>query len=196
MGMRSRHPGRKLVFIQADIVDKLTEISNREGKPLSSFLSDILSDVVKIYDDGGSIGDALRSYMVASIHRSAGILFMPVSLLNSILAKIDADTLDEVCRDAYDAGYWYGRYISVKFEDPVEALKSLLSSIFLSQVDISIEESPGIVLFRFIYSNLSSESTKLLLSMFEGVMTALGYETDRAEYTRGIVIASFRKARS
>ncbi|MEM2739347.1 MAG: hypothetical protein QXQ29_00895 [Candidatus Bathyarchaeia archaeon] len=194
--MPSHPQGRKLVFVQADVVDKLMEISNREGRTLSSFVSDILSDVARIYSDGGSIKDAVRSYMVASMHRSAGIMLVPVNLMNSILARIDRGSLEEIYRDAHEAGYWYGRYISVKFEDPVEALRSLLSSILLSPVDISVEGGGDSILFRFIASNLSSEATRLLLSIFEGVTSALGYKTDRAEYTRGIAIASFKKMES
>lgn len=191
--MSSRPQGRKLVFVQADIVDKLMEISNREGRTLSSFVSDILSDIVRIYSDGGSIKDAVRSYMVASMNRSAGIILVPVNLMNSILARIGGEYLEEIYRDAYESGYWYGRYISVKFDNPLEAIRSLLSYILLTPTDISIEGDGGSILFRLISPNLSSETTKLLLSIFEGVMSALGYETDRAEYTKGIVIASFKK---
>ncbi|MCS7112548.1 MAG: hypothetical protein RMJ00_06780 [Nitrososphaerota archaeon] len=194
--MPSRPQDRKLVFVQADIVDKLMEISNREGRTLSSFISDVLADVVRIYSDGGSMKDAVRSYTIASMHRSAGIMLTPVNLLNSILARIDRERLEEVYMDAYESGYWYGRYISVKFEDPVDALRSLLTSMLLSPVDVSIEGGGDHILFRFIASNLSSEATRLLLSIFEGVMSALGYETDRAEYTRGIVIAKFKKVGS
>lgn len=191
--MPSRSQGRKLIFVQADIVDKLMEISNREGRTLSSFISDVLSDVVRIYGDGGSIKDAVRSYMVASMHRSAGIMLIPVNLMNTILSRVDREGLDEIYRDAYESGYWYGRYISVKFDNPIEALRILVSSTLLAPTDISVEGGGEVILFRFIASNLSSESTKLLLSIFEGVMSALGYKTERAEYTRGIVIASFRK---
>lgn len=192
--MPSRKSGRKLVFVPSDIIDRLTELSNREGRPLSVFLAEILEEALKVYEDGGSVAEAVGSYRMISMQRSAGILFLPVSLVNILLSQLEPEKLKEALRSAYDAGYWYGRYITVKFDNPLSTVETFLSSILVSPMDLSIDKAEGSVKFKCIVPTLSSESTKLLVSMIEGIMAALGYRVKREEYTKGIAIIEFKRS--
>ncbi len=80
-----------------------------------------------------------------------------------------------------------------KFKDPVDAFKKFLKATRWDLSEVEIKKTENAVRFRCISTLLTGEGTKLLVKFIEGAMHSMGYQTDKSDTLKGMLILEFKK---
>lgn len=184
---------KKLLMVSSDLVSELMKISSREGKAFPSFVNETLEQVLRAYELGHSLEEIVDFFELMEAQKSAGALFTPMDVLNYLIGKVYQVEKEELQGKWYESGEWYGKYLIVKFADPVDALRRILvaSRWDLNAVEVSREEKA--VKVRCVSTVLPIEGTELLLKFIEGAMHSLGYKTRKRDYLKGVIFLEFEK---
>ncbi len=84
-------------------------------------------------------------------------------------------------------------YINEKFEDPVQALKKFLEATRWDLSEVEVKQDQNMVKFRCISTLLTGEATELLAKFIEGAMHSIGYQTDKSDTLKGMMLLDFKK---
>ncbi len=186
----------KLIRVPADLVSKLSEASNREGKPFFNYIIEALEQAVRAHELDGSLKEIVDFYNLMMIQKDAGLVITPSETLNKLIEKLypkEKDLLHEIW---FESGKWFGKYllVKVKDEDSVKMFGEILRAVSWNLKDVEFKKGADTVTFKCISFTLSLENTVLLMKFIEGAMSTLGYETVSQEYLRGMIDMEFRKA--
>lgn len=186
--MSKERRGKRLILIPEHLVDEIREASNREGKPFNAFVEEVIQQVLRSLEAGYNLEQLTRFLEVAHTQRLSMTL-VPQEVLNYLTGKAEKA---ELHAKWYEAGEWYGKYLSEKFQNPVQALKRLLEATRWDLDEIDVKEESGSAKFRCVSAILSLEETESLLKFIEGAMHALGYRTEKNDHVKGIILLHFR----
>ena len=82
--MTQKSRGKKLVYVSEDIVDSISEITQKRGESITKFVEDILRQGVKV-DSLGYNPEEIGEFMeVINVQRILGGTFVPLDVLNHI----------------------------------------------------------------------------------------------------------------
>jgi len=187
--------GMKLIRVPDDLVSRLNEASNREGKPFFDYISEAFEQAVRAHEMSRSLKEIVDFYELMMMQKEAGLVVTPSDTLNKLIEKLYPKEKEILETIWFDSGVWYGKYllVKVKDEDPVEMFGEMLKSISWHLKDVEFGKVTDAVTFRCVSFTLSLENTVLLMKFIEGVMSTLGYEPVSEDYLRGMIDIEFRK---
>lgn len=182
---------KKLIRAPGDLVRKLNEASNREGKTLYSYISEIFEQAVRAYEMKRSLKEIIDGYEVLEIHKEAGTVFTPRDVMEYLVGKVSNESDETLERLWYQTGRWYGIYLRERSDDSVEAFVRLLREGRWDLNDVTLNRNQEMLEFRCVSPFLSQERTLLIQKFMEGAMNSLGYKTQGHECFRGIIRMKF-----
>jgi len=185
----------RFVPVQVDLLERIIEISKREGKPVSALIHEALEESIRVYEMKGSLREMVAEYELLKTLRETGAVIVPSSILYYSTEKLYRLDQRALLEKWYAAGQWYGRYLQAKFrgDDVIEVLRRFLSTCAWNITDLAVSNRDGEVEFQCIAPNLSMQNTELFSKYLEGIMDALGYELVRNDTIRGLVLMGFKR---
>jgi len=188
--------GTKLIRVPGGWVSKLSEASNREGKPFTNFLTETLEQAVRAQEMNCSLKEIVDFYKIMMMQKDAGLIVTPSETLNKLIEELYPKEKELLEGLWFESGKLYGKYLIAKAEDedPVEIFGRTLKAIGWNLKDIEFKKEAGAVAFKCISFTLTLENTILLMKFIEGVMRTLGYETVSQDYLRGMIGIEFKKS--
>lgn len=192
----SKSPKRetKLVSVYSDLIDKLKEISIKEGLPLTEYVNRALEQAIRARELGASIKEVVDFYERMTVQREAGLVMIPLEVFNRMIEELRRE--GKLSEDLwYECGQWYGKYLSMRVKDvsPTSFLIEMLKDCGWKVRWISIEEG-GEVLLKCFSPTVSLEATKLFMKFIEGAVESLGYEVLSRSYLRGVIELKVRSS--
>lgn len=185
----ARKGDKKFIAVRGDLLQKAIEISNRRGKSFYGFVNEIFEQAIKAEEMNTTLPEILEKYKFMETLRRAGAVMVTLDLLNYCLDRLLETRSKDLLEKWYQSGVWYGRYLSAKFEDPLEALSKTLNMYFweISEIRYS-SNTDGTATIKIIAPNQSQEHTELLAKFVEGAVNSLNYKVSKKEFWRGIII--------
>ncbi len=189
MTSNKKQAKKKLVFIPENLVNKLMEASSREGKTFNVFVEEALNQVLNAFEKGYTPQE-LTSFIEVIQTQRMSMTLIPLQILNYLMKNAEKNQLET---QWYEAGEWYGKYLSEKFEEPVQMFKRLLEATRWELDEINVEEENDSASFRCVSAIQTIEETMFLLKFIQGTMHSLEYRTDKKDYLKGLILLHFHK---
>ena len=189
----SKAKDKRLVYIPGDIVQEVKDISRRRGESLSLFVSEVLKLALKADKLGYSPGQAAEFLDIMQAQRNLGGAFVPIDVLAYLNNKSCGTEIEQLQTKWYESGKWHGKYMNEKFKDPIQALKKFLKATRWDLSEVEVNKTQNKVKFRCISTLLTGEATKLLANFIEGAMHSIGYQTEKNDAMKGLIILEFKK---
>lgn len=183
---------KKLVVVRADVLEKISEMARRENKTLFALVNEILQDALKVSDMKATVGELATFYKLIRIQKDSGALILPIDLFLKLMQKWD--NKDELNKEWFSAGEWYGKYLLAKFDNPMGILPSLLSTSLWHLSEVKMEgKADGRTIISMIAPNTEQVLLELTGKYLEGIMNALGFRCIKSDIVRGVAILDFFK---
>ncbi|MBS7609654.1 hypothetical protein KEJ19_03665 [Candidatus Bathyarchaeota archaeon] len=194
-GARETSRQKRFIPVRGDLLSKIIEISNREGKTVFGLTNEVLEQAIRAYELKTTLSDIVETFSLIKMEREMGAIIISSEVLNYLIARLYAqekENLQEVWRRY---GQWIGKYIIAKFhdQDPMEVLSKLLRSCAWDVTDVSVSRDGEGVKVRCLAPYLPSENTELFSKYLEGIMDSLGYCVSKNDTLRGIILLEFRR---
>jgi hypothetical protein len=189
----SRAKDKRLVYIPGDLVKEVKEISRRRGESLSLFVTDVLKLALKANKLGYGPRQAEEFLDIMQSQRNLGGAFVPTDVLAYLNDTASGMDTEQLQTKWYESGKWHGKYINEKFKDPIHALKKFLEATRWDLSEVEFQQNNNTVKSRCISTLLTGEATELLAKFIEGAMHSMGYQTDKNEAMKGMILLEFRK---
>lgn len=186
---------KKLTLVPTDLLERLMRISNREGKTLYSFMSEILEQALRVYESRHTLQEVVNFFEIMETQKASGAVITPVDVLTYLIGEVYPSGKEVLCERWYESGQWYGKYLLDRFhnQNQVEALGNLLAVTRWDLNEVLVEEESEVVKVRCVSPLLPLQNTELLVRFVEGVMDSLGYKVKNEDFMRGIVLLEFEK---
>jgi len=184
---------KKLVPIPEELLEKLKDAANKEGKNFSRYIAEALWEAVKIYEMGHSLKEVVHFYEILQAQRASGATFTPHGVLNYLTSKVYSAERERLQAVWYESGRWYGKYLAEKFEDPVQALVELLRETRWDINEVSLKRTGEMVRITCISTTLTEGGTVSLMKFVEGAINSMGYKTEKNDHVKGMVSIQFRR---
>ncbi len=181
----------KLIRAPGDLVSRLKEAANREGKTLYNYVAEIFEQAVRAYEMKRNLKDVLDVYEILEVQKEAGAIFTPRDILEYSVERIHQEDDGTLQRLWYQTGKWYGVYLKEKSDYPVDAFIRLLQEGRWDLNEVTVKRNQETLEFRCISPLASQERTLLLRNFIEGAVHSLGYRTLDQECFRGIIRLKF-----
>ncbi len=184
---------KKLVAIPADLLTRLMEVANRQGKPFQALLSQLISSGLRVLESGRSLEEVVDFYELLDMQRSSGAALIPVDLCSYMITKLYATERDDMVKAWREAGSWYGKYLSSKFpaRDAPEVLGKLVAATRGDLREVQVVREGSRVKFRCIAPHLPEDSTNLLANFVEGAMASSSNKMVSSEILKGMILQEF-----
>jgi len=189
----SKAKDKRLVYVPGDLAEEVKDISRRRGESLSQFVSEVLRLALRANSLGYSPRQAAEFLEIMRAQRNLGGAFVPADVLAYLNSKACGAEEEQLQIKWYESGKWHGKYINEKFEDPVQALKKFLEATRWDLSEVDVRQNQNIVKFRCISTLLTGKATELLAKFIEGAMHSIGYQTDKIDTLKGMILLDFKK---
>ncbi|RLI33619.1 hypothetical protein DRO53_05100 [Candidatus Bathyarchaeota archaeon] len=189
----TRKSDKKFIAVRGDLLQKVIEISNRRGKTVYGFVNEIFEQAIKADELDATLPEILEKYVFTETLRKAGAVMVTLDLINYCVDRLMENHSEDLLKKWYESGVWYGRYLSAKFEKPLEALAKTLNMYFWEISEVRLSNSNGKTSIKIIAPSQKQEHTELLAKFVEGVVNSLNYKVERKEFWRGIIILELVK---
>jgi len=189
----SRKKGRSLVYVPDDIVEEAKMVSKGRGESLNLFVSNVLRLALRANSLGYSPGTAAEFLEIMQAQRNLGGAFIPADVLTYLNGKACEAEAEQLEKKWYESGKWHGKYLNEKFEDPVEAFKKFLEATRWDLNEVLVKQNENTIKFRCISTLLTGKATELLAKFIEGAMHGIGYQTDKSDTLKGMVLLDFKR---
>lgn len=187
--------GKKLTLVPTDLLERLMRISNREGKTLYSFVSEIFEQALRVYESKHTLQEVVDFFELMETQKASGAVITPVDVLTYLIGELYPSGREVLCKRWYESGQWYGKYLLDRFhnQNQVETLGKLLEVTRWDLREVRVEEEGGVVRVRCVSPLLPLENTELLVRFVEGVMDSLGYKVRKEDFMKGIILLEFER---
>jgi hypothetical protein len=189
----TRRKDKKLVYVPQDLLEEVAKASRSRGETISKFIEEALAQAVRVNMAGYNIQQLGEYFEVMYAQRVLGGAFVPLEVLDYLTGEACKEGLERLGAVWFESGKWHGKYLKERFEDPVAALKSFLeaSRWDLSEVEVTKQGSTAKV--RCVSTVLTEEATEMLAKFVEGIMQGMGYQTEKSDCLKGMIVLEFRR---
>jgi len=188
---KGRSKGKRLIPIPEALLRGLMEASSKEGKPLNRYIEEALQQAIKVFETGQNLKGMIRYFEILQSQKASGAIFTPLTVFDFLTSKVYATDKEKLLDVWFESGKWYGKYLTEKFEDPVQALAELLQAARWDLNEVNVKEIDGKVKFRCTSTALTKAGTELLLKFIEGALDGMKCETVKSEFMKGLVLVEF-----
>jgi hypothetical protein len=187
----SRGKGKRLIPVPETLLSGLMEASSKEGKPLNRYIEEALQQAVRIFEAGQDLKGMVRYFEILQSQKASGAVFTPLTVFDFLTNKVYATDKEKLLEMWFTSGKWYGKYLTEKFENPVQSLVDLLQAARWDLNEVDVKRIDGKIKFRCTSTALTKEGTELLLKFIEGALAGMEYKTVKSEFMKGLVIVEF-----
>ncbi len=186
---------KKLILVPSDLVNKIMEISNREGKTLFNFVTEVLEQTLRASDMNQSIKEIVDFYEAMETQKASGAVIVPIDAFTYLIEKLYSSDRKNILNKWSECGEWYGKYLLAKFHNgnPVDGFKNLLTVSHWDLKEVSFVEDNDGIRVKCVSPLLPIENTELLMKFAEGVMHSFGYDLEKEDCVRGMILLTFVK---
>ena len=188
---KGRSKGKRLIPIPEALLRGLMEASSKEGKPLNRYIEEALQQAIKVFETGQNLKGMIRYFEILQSQKASGAIFTPLTVFDFLTSKVYATDKEKLLDVWFESGKWYGKYLTEKFEDPVQALAELLQAARWDLNEVNVKEIDGKVKFRCTSTALTKAGTELLLKFIEGALDGMECEAVKSEFMKGLVLVEF-----
>jgi hypothetical protein len=185
---------KKLVSIPEELLKRVTEISEKEGKNFNRYIEECLWQAIRVKEKGRTLEEVVSFFEILQTQRASGATFTPLNVFDYLTSKIKASEKDELRSIWYESGRWYGTYISEKFENPVQALTEFLKATRWDVNEINLRMSENEIRFTCISTTMTEADTSYLSKFIEGAINKIGYDTEKSDLVRGMIAIQFKRS--
>jgi hypothetical protein len=186
-----RKKGKRLIPIPEMLLRGLMDASSKEGKPLNSYIEEALQQAVKVLESGQSLKSMVRYFEILQSQKASGAIFTPLTVFEFMTNKVYATDKQALQEAWFESGKWYGKYLTEKFEDPVQALADLLQAARWDLNEVNVNRAGGKVKLRCTSTALTKEGTELLLKFIDGALEGMECKTVKSEFIKGLILVEF-----
>ena len=182
----------KLIKVPKALANQLKLVSGRLGTNTSDFATEALTQALRVDDMGSNLETAVDMYELVQIHKGAGLVNLPRTMMNECLVL---DPSKECDKERFlEAGKWYAAFISSKLSS--EQILSFLENdllVFWNLDEVEIVEEDVVVDFRATSFSMSISVTEMFVLYTRGIFTELGYSETEKDVLPGLVSLKFLK---
>ena len=186
-----RGKGKRLIPIPESLLDGLMEASSKEGKPLNRYVEDALHQAVRIFRAGQDLKGMVRYFEILQSQKASGAVFTPLIVFDFLTKQAYTADKEKLLNIWFESGKWYGKYLTEKFDNPVQSLADLLQAARWDLNEVDVKKINGKIKFRCTSTALTNEGTELLLRFIEGALAGMEYKTVKSEFMKGLVLVEF-----
>jgi hypothetical protein len=188
----SKGKSKRLIYVPEDILEDVLEISRKRGESISKFVEETLKLAVKTSQLGYSPEKTSETIEVMQAQKVLGGAFVPQDVLNYLIENAYKEQKEQLQAKWYESGKLYGKYLKEKFETPVKALKSFLETTRWDLNEVEARQEEKTVKLRCVSTTLTTEATELLAKFIEGAINGLGYQTQKTDCLKGMILIEFK----
>ncbi|MEM3798387.1 MAG: hypothetical protein QXY74_08170 [Candidatus Bathyarchaeia archaeon] len=189
---KSKGKSKRLVYVPEDILEEVLDIARRRGESISKFVEETLKMTVKTSRIGYSPEKAAETIEVIQAQKILGGAFVPQDVLSYLVENSYKAEKEQIQAKWYESGKLQGKYLKEKFQNPVQALKTLLEVTRWDLNEVEAKQEGNTVKLRCISTTLTAEATELLAKFIEGAINGLGYQTQKTDCLKGMIIIEFK----
>ena len=186
-----RSKGKRLIPIPERLLAGLMDASSKEGKTLNGYIEEALFQAVKVFESGQNLKGMVRYFEILQSQKASGAIFTPLTVFDFMTCIVYASDKEALLKAWFESGKWYGKYISEKFEDPVQALADLLQAARWDLNEVNVNKTGGTFKLRCTSTALTKEGTELLMQFVEGALVGLSCKITKNEFIKGLILVEF-----
>ena len=187
----SRSKGKRLIPIPESLLRGLMEASSKEGKTLNGYIAESLQQAVKVSEGGQNLASMVRYFEILQSQKASGAIFTPLNVFDFMINKVYSTDKKKIIDAWFESGKWYGKYILEKFENPVQALASMLQIARWDLNEVNVKEGNGKIKLRCTSTALSKKGTQLLMQFISGALTGMGCKITKNDFMKGLILFEF-----
>ena len=184
--------GKKLVYVPEDLLEEVAKASRGRGETISKFVEEALRQAVRVNKAGYHPQQLAEYFEVMQAQKVLGGAFVPLEVLNYLTNKAYKEEKEQLSAKWYESGKWHGKYLKERFKDPTQAFKAFLEASRWDLNEVEIKKEGETVKVRCISTVLTAEAAELLAKFIEGAMHSLGYQTQKTDCLKGMIIIEFK----
>lgn len=186
-----RSKGKRLIPIPESLLAGLVDASSKEGITLNGYIVEALQQAVKVFESGQNLKGMVRYFEILQSQKASGAIFTPLTVFDFMTNNVYASDKEGLQNVWFESGIWYGKYISEKFDDPVQALADLLQAARWDLNEVNVTKVGDKFKLRCTSTALTKEGTELLMRFVEGAMDGLSCKVTQSEFIKGLVLVEF-----
>ena len=184
---------KKLVYVNYDLLEEVAKASRSRGETISKFLEEALMQAVRVTTAGYNIQQLGEYFEVMYAQRILGGAFVPLGVLDYLTSVACKDGKEQLSAVWFESGKWHGKYLKERFDDPVKALESFLEASRWDLSEVEVKKLGATAKVRCVSTVLSEDATQLLAKFIEGIMQGIGYQTEKSDILKGMIVLEFKR---
>jgi len=191
----SSKKSKRLILIRNDLLEDVIKVTAKEGKTVYAFTNEVFEQALKAYEMQTSPAELLEFYTLMRIEKDRGVVFLPIDLLNNLLKKCYKADKEDLLKEWYDCGLWYGKYLSIKSptENWLQLFEKLIKKCAWNISDFSITTKGENINIKCVSPYFTTENTEAFTKFLEGVMHSANYKSMRNECLKGMILLDFKR---
>jgi predicted DNA binding CopG/RHH family protein len=186
-----RSKNKRLIPIPEALLRGLMEASSNEGKPLNRYIEEALQQAIKVFETGQNLKGMVHYFEILQSQKASGAIFTPLTVFDFMTSKVYITDKEKLLDVWFESGKWYGKYLTEKFEDPVQALADLLQAARWDLNEVNVKEIDGKINLRCTSTALTKEGTELLLKFISGALDGMKCKILKSEFMKGLILVEF-----
>lgn len=182
---------KKLVYVNHDLLEEVARASSRRGETITKFLEEALTQAVKVTSAGYDLKQLGQFFEVLYAQRILGGAFVPLNVLNFLTDVASKNEKDALANVWFESGKWHGKYLKERFKNPVQSLGIFLEVSRWDLSEVEVKQVGAITRVRCISAVLTEEATRLLAQFIEGIMQGFGYQIQKSDVLKGMIVIEF-----
>ena len=183
--------GKRLIPVPESLLKGLLNASSKEGKPLNGYIEEALAQAVKVFELGQNLSGMVHYFELLQSQKASGAVFTPLTVYDFMTNKVYATDKEKLLNVWFESGKWYGKYISEKFSNPVQALADLLEIARWDLNEVDVKKINNKINLRCTSTSLTKEGSELLLKFISGALEGMNCKILKNEYMKGLILVEF-----
>lgn len=188
----SKNKGKRFVYVPEELLEGVMKASRKRGESTSKFVEETLKQAVRADSLGYSPEKATEILEVIHAQKVLGGALVPQDVFNYMVENAYKAQKEQLLAKWYESGRLYGKYLKEKFENPIQALKSFLEATRWDLNEVEAKQEGNTVKLWCVSITLTAEATELLVKFIEGAINGLGYQTQKTDCMKGMIIMEFK----
>jgi hypothetical protein len=184
--------GKKLVSVSEDLLDAAARVSREEGVSMGKLVENLLEQAVKVNKLRYRSDQMADFFEVLQTNKVLGGLFVPTEVLDYMIEKCQVDSV-QLQNQWVESGRWTGKYLTLKFADPITAFARFLRLSRWDLNEVDIKSVGNTVKVQCVSTVMSLESTTVLAKFIEGALDGIGYRLASSDCLKGMLMMTFKK---
>jgi hypothetical protein len=180
--------GKKLVYVDCDVLDRVAKVARSRGETITKFLEDALIHAAKVTSAGYDPKQIGQFFEVLHVQRVLGGVFVPLEVSNFLTETALKDNKDSLTNIWFESGKWHGKYLKERFDDPIKALETFLKASRWDLSEVEVKRYTKTIHIRCISTVLSEENTLMLARFIEGIIQGFDYQIQKSELLKGMIV--------